>query len=131
MATKNPVFKPAKASAKAPAVAKPTPAPATPAAALPEGSLPAQEDAFKEVSVYQAGGAGQTTISIPVGEYEHMLSFAGESHEAVESACVAASRVLEPLKGDTWTETVAAGAMLALMEAYHSKRKAKPGRSTT
>jgi len=46
------------------------------------------------VRVSRAGGAGLAIIFIPWGEYEHMLSFAGKSHEAVENACVEASRVL-------------------------------------
>jgi hypothetical protein len=102
--------------------------PATPAAALPKESLPAQENAFKKVCVYRAGGAGRTTISIPVGEYEHMLSFAGESDAAVENACVDASLVLEPQEGETWAETVGAGAMLELMLKFQGRRKVKPGR---
>src|ERR1017187_2800618 len=115
--------------AKPLAAAKPTRSPATPAAALPEGPLSAQGDAFKQVSVYKAGGVGRTEILIPMGEYEHMLSFAGESQEAVEKACVEASLVLEPIEGSSWTELLAGVAMLALMDAFHAKRKAKPGRS--
>lgn len=115
-------------SARARAAAKPTGVPATPAAALPKESLPAQENAFKKVCVYRAGGAGRTTISIPVGEYEHMLSFAGESDAAVENACVDASLVLEPQEGETWAETVGAGAMLELMLKFQGRRKVKPGR---
>ena len=115
-------------SAKAPAAAKPTRSPATPAAALPEASLPAQKDAFKVVSVYKAGGAGRITVAIPMGEYEHMLSFAGESPAAVESACLAASKVLELQEGTSWAELVASGAMLELMLAFQARRKFKPGR---
>lgn len=123
-------YRRARAPAKVPAAAKPTRTPATPAAPLPKGALPALRDAFKEVCVYKAGGIGRTTISISISEYEHMLSFANESQEAVESACVEASLVLGPMEGSSWTETVEAGATLALMEAYHSKRKAKPRQST-
>ena len=78
--------------------------------------------------MFRAGGTGRTTILIPVGEYEHMLSFAGESDAAVESACVEASLVLEPLEGSSWTEVVAGGAMLALMLKFQGRRKVKPGR---
>jgi hypothetical protein len=114
--------------AKAPTAAKPTRTPATPATSLPKGALPAQRDAFKKVCVCRAGGAGRITIAIPISEFEHMLSFAGESHGAVENACVEASLVLEPQEGETWTETVGAGAMLELMLAYQARRKVKPGR---
>jgi hypothetical protein len=121
-------YRRARASAKATAAAKPTRTPATPATSLPKGGLPARRDAFKEVCVFRAGGAGRTTISIPISEYEHMLSFAGESHAAVEKACVEASLVLELMEGEAWTETVGAGAMLELMLAFQARRKAKPGR---
>ena len=126
-------YRRAKVSAEVLASAKPSRSTATPAAPLSKEPLPAQEDAFKQVRVFLPGGAGRTTISIPQGEFEHMLSFANESHATVDNACLAASRVLEPPEGDSraWAEVVAAGAMLALMEAYHSKRKAKPSRSTT
>ena len=117
------------APTKAPAAAKPTRAPVAPAASLPEGSLPAQKDAFKEVSVFQAGGAGRITILIPMGEYEHMRSFAGESDEAVESACRTASKALVAESDRTWSETVASGAMVELMCAFASRRKLTPGRS--
>ena len=114
--------------AKTLATAKPTRSPAMPAASLPEGSLPAQGDAFKEVSVYKAGGAGRITIAIPMGEYEHMLSFAGESHAAVEKACLVASKALSKESDRTWSETVASGAMNDLMTTFASKCKVKPGR---
>ncbi|MDE2071753.1 MAG: hypothetical protein KGI70_03440 [Patescibacteria group bacterium] len=92
--------------------------------------MPALRDAFKEVRVSRAGGAGRTTIFIPRGEYEHMLSFADESDVAVESACLEASLVLDLMDGETWTETVGAGAMLELMLAFQARRKVKPGRKT-
>ncbi len=115
--------------ANAPTAAKPTRSQATPAASLPKPPLHAQKDAFKEVSVFNAGGAGRITISIPAGEYEHMASFANESHAAVESACMEASKALSKESDRTWNETVASGAMSILMDAFASKRKAKPGRS--
>ena len=111
--------------AKALAAAKPARTRASPAASLPKASLPAPKDAFKEVSVFIAGGAGRTTIAIPVGEYEHMLSFAGESVAAVEKACLEASLDLKPLEGSSWTEFVAGGAMLELMLKFHGRSKAK------
>lgn len=117
-----------RASAKASAAAKPARTPALPAASLPKDPLPALRDAFKDVCVFRAGSAGRTTISIPLGEYEHMLSFAGESDAAVENACVDASLVLEPQEGETWAETVGAGAMLELMLKFQGRRKVKPGR---
>lgn len=116
-------------SAKVPAAAKPTRAPATPAAPLPKGAMPALRDAFKEVCVCRAGGVGRTTILIPTGEYEHMLSFADESDVAVENACVEASKVLELQEGTSWAELVAGGAMLELMLAFQAHRKFKPGRN--
>jgi hypothetical protein len=121
-------YRRARTPAKAPAAAKPARAPALPAAPLLKDPLPAQKDAFKEVCVRNAGGVGRTTISIPISEYEHMLSFAGESHAAVARACVEASLVLEPLEGSSWTEVVAGGAMLELMLKFQGRRKAKPGR---
>ena len=121
-------YRRARTPAKAPAAAKPTDAPALPAAPLPKDPLPAQKDAFKDVCVFRAGGVGRTTISIPMGEFEHMMSFAGESHAAVENACVEASLVLEPLEGSSWTELVAGGAMLELMLKFQARRKVKPGR---
>jgi hypothetical protein len=65
-----------------------------------------------------------------MGEYEHMLSFAGESHETVEKACVEASLVLEreTMVGSSWTELVAGEAMLALMLKFQGRRKTKPER---
>ena len=117
-----------KAPAKAGAPAKPTLSPAMPAASLTEGALPALKDAFKEVSVHNAGGAGRTTILIPTGEYEHMLSFAGESDAAVESACMETSKVLAEERDRTWSETVASGAMLELMLAFQGRRKVMPRR---
>lgn len=116
-------------SANTPAAAKPARAPATPAASLPEGSLPAPRDAFKQVCVCKAGGVGQTTISIPISEYEHMLSFAGESHAAVESACLAASKIAAEEKDQTWAETVGSCAMSSLMTTFASRCKVKPGRT--
>jgi hypothetical protein len=62
-----------------------------------------------------------------MGEYEHMLSFAGESVAAVEKACLEASLDLEPLEGSSWTELVAGGAMLELMLKFHGRCKTKPG----
>lgn len=118
-----------KPPAKAPAATKPTHSLATPAAALPKDPLPALKDAFKEVSVYQAGGVGRTTILIPMGEYEHMKSFAGESHAAVESACVEASKVLAREEDRNWGDTVSSSAMESLMDSFVSRRKTKPGRS--
>ena len=117
-----------KPPANALVAAKLTRSPATPAASLPKESLPALKDAFTEVCVFQAGGAGRITISIPAGEYEHMASFANESHAAVESACMEASKALSKESDRTWNETVASGAMSILMDAFASKRKAKPGR---
>lgn len=114
--------------AKTLAAAKPARPPALPAASLPKDPLPAQRDAFKEVSVYKAGGAGGTTISIRVGEYEHMLSFAGESDAAVESACVAASKIAAEENDQTWGEIVSSCAMNSLMNAYASRFKVKPRR---
>ncbi len=114
--------------AKAPAAAKPARSPALPAAALSKGPLPAQKDAFKQGCVSRAGGVGRTSIAIPLGEFEHMKSFAGESHAAVEKACVEASLVLEPQEGISWTELVAGEAMLALMLKFQGRRKVKPGR---
>ena len=116
--------------AKVPAAAKPRRSPALPAASLPEGSLPAPKAAFKEVSVYEAGGAGHTTILIPTGEFEHMLSFAGESHAAVESACLAASKIAAEEKDQTWGETVGSCAMSSLMTTFASRCKVKPRRKT-
>jgi hypothetical protein len=78
--------------------------------------------------VYKAGGDGRTTISIPAGEYEHMLSFAGESDGAVEKACLVASKALSKKSDRTWSETVASGAMNDLMTTFASKCKVKPGR---
>ena len=98
--------------------------PATPAASLPKDLLLAQKDAFKRVRVFGADGAGRTTISIPVGEYEHMLSFAGESVAAVESVCLEASKVIAAEADRTRSETVASGAMLQLMAVFQSKCKA-------
>jgi hypothetical protein len=122
-------YRRARTPAKAPAAAKPTDAPALPAAPLPKDPLPAQKDAFKKVCVYTAGGVRRTTISIPMGEYQHMLSFAGESDEAVSSACLAASKVLAAERERTWSETVSSAAMLELMCAFQSQRKAKAGRN--
>jgi hypothetical protein len=115
-------------SAKTLAAAKPARTPAAPAASLPKPPLPALKDAFKEMTVFQAGGASRTTIAIPRGEYEHMLSFADESVSAVENACLEASLVLEPLEGSSWTEVVAGEAMLALMLKFQGRRKTKPER---
>ena len=124
-------YRRARAPAKAPTAAKPTCAPATPAAPLPKGALPALSDAFKKVCVYGADGVGRTTISISISEYEHMLSFAGESQEAVEKACVEASKVLAEERDRTWSETVASGAMLELMCTFASSRRVKPRRKAT
>jgi len=123
-------YRRARAPAKAPAAAKPTRAPAMPAAPLPKGSLPAQGDAFKKVRVSRAGGAGLATIFIPWGEFEHMLSFAGESDEAVENACRTASKALAAENDRTWSEIVASGAMLELMCAFASRRRVKPRRQS-
>ena len=78
--------------------------------------------------MFRAGGVGRTTILIPMGEYEHMKSFAGDSDAVVENACVEASLVLEPQEGISWTELVAGEAMLELMLAFQARRKFKPGR---
>jgi len=118
------------APTKAPAAAKPTRSPATPAAALPKGDMPPPRDAFKEVCVFNAGGVGRTTILIPWGEFEHMLSFAGESDVAVEHACRTASKALAAENDRTWSEIVASGAMLELMCAFASRRRVKPRRQS-
>ena len=123
-------YRRARAPAKTPAAAKPTRAPATPAAALPKGALPAQGDAFKKVRVSRAGGAGRTTILVPMGEYEHMLSFAGESDVAVESACMVASKLAVEETERTWGEIVSSFAMNSLMNSYASRFKVKPWRKT-
>ncbi len=120
-----------KALANAVAAAKPARTPALPAASLPKGSLPAPRAAFKEVSVFHAGGVDRTNILIPMSEYEHMKSFAGESDAAVESACLEASKVIAAEADRTWSETVASGAMLQLMAAFQSKRKAQSRRKVT
>ncbi|HUX23440.1 MAG TPA: hypothetical protein VMV87_02380 [Burkholderiales bacterium] len=121
-------YRRARAAAKTPAAAKPTRAPARPAASLPKGALPALRDAFKKVRVSRAGGAGLATIFIPWGEFEHMRSFADESDEVVENACVAASKFVAEESDRTWSETVASGAMLELMLAFQGRRKVMPRR---
>jgi len=123
-------YRRSKAPAKTPAAAKPTRSPKTQAAALPKGAMPALSDAFKQLCVYEAGGAGRSTILIPTGECEHMLSFAGESDEAVESACMAASKIAVEEKEQTWGEIVSSFAMNSLMNSYASRFKVKPWRKT-
>jgi hypothetical protein len=63
-----------------------------------------------------------------MGEYEHMLSFAGESDEAVEKACAEASKSTAEVKDRTWGEYVSAIAMDSLMTTFASRYKVKPKR---